>query len=255
LYVDKLHETDWVGIKGTAAADPKVRIRFQTPGPDGADYEAFYINGMFEKVHMAGEKRENDVKFTEIADEATKKRLKKGQDTLVRLYVEPSLKQCALKVFGGRTDGKDAEEVSPKPFEMVAFPPQDGVAFTYRLADRTLFLGKAATDRAVADKQRAGEGAQPQFEYGDVPVGVFTKATEDGGEDCTYDMDLYFDDRNVPALAGLPAGAVKGDWRHWYHLWKAPYSGNHHFEMYRYRTCSGGERTLIDVAGIEAVLL
>jgi hypothetical protein len=36
--------------------------------------------------------------------------------------------------------------------------------------------------------------------------------------------------------------------------WYAPYSGNHHFELYRHRSCGGGPRELIDVRCIEAVL-
>lgn len=243
--VEKLAAHDWIGVRGKAGADPKVRMRFTEKS---GGYEAVFIGGMFTKTLLAGEKRDKDVQLTEVAGG--------DKEELARIYVVPKVEKCALEVLVGTVDkkGRGKEKIPPKGLEMVAFPEQDGVQFTFRMPDRALFLGKAAKNRAVAEKQVAdGGGPDPVHEYGDIPVGVFTKAAEDGGADCTYDMDLYFDDRNVPELVNLPAGEVKGEWRHWFHLWKAPYSGNHHFEMYRFRTCAGA-RELIDVAAIEAVL-
>ena len=51
------------------------------------------------------------------------------------------------------------------------------------------------------------------------------------------------------------AAGVEGGFRHWYVAdWYAPYSGNHHFQVYRYRTCPGEERTLLGVDCLEAAL-
>lgn len=251
VHIDKLAENDWVGVKGSAA-DPKLRMRVTEKG---GGYEAWYVGGFFTKMTLAGEKREKDVQFTEVPTPERKALIDKGELDLTRIYVIPRMEKCAIEVLAGTVDGKGKEKMPPKGPEMVAFPEKEGVAFTYRPPARTLFLGKAAKNRAVAEKQIAENGTpESQHEYGDIPVGVFTKAEEDGPADCTYDMDLYFDDKNDPELAGLPAGDVNGGWRHWFHEWKAPFSGNHHFEMYRYRTC-GGERELIDVAALEAVLL
>lgn len=242
VHVDKLASHDWIGVRGKSGADPKIRMRLTEKG---GDYEAVYISDVsFKKTVLKGEKREKDVQLTEVGD----------KDVRARIYVVPKIEKCALEVLVGTVEKKDKEKIPPKGIEMVAFPEQPGVEFTYRPADRDLFLGKAAKNRAIAEKQvKEMGGADPAHEYGDIPVGLFSKADEDGPADCTYDMDLYFDDRNVPDLAKLPAGEVQGEWRHWFHLWKAPYSGNHHFEMYRYRTCDG-KRELIDVAAIEAVL-
>ncbi|MBT3221573.1 MAG: hypothetical protein HN348_21030, partial [Proteobacteria bacterium] len=54
--------------------------------------------------------------------------------------------------------------------------------------------------------------------------------------------------------AKVPAKEVKDGFRHWCFDFHAPYADNHHFQFFRYRTCGGGERELIGVAGIEAIL-
>jgi len=86
-----------------------------------------------------------------------------------------------------------------------------------------------------------------------VPVGMWSKAAEDGPESCSYDMDLYFDDQLVEERRRVPAGDVRNGFRHWYVDWDANWSFNHTFEIHRFRSC-GGTRELIAVAGIEAVL-
>ena len=42
--------------------------------------------------------------------------------------------------------------------------------------------------------------------------------------------------------------------RHWTHTFEAPYTGNHRFELHRYRACDGGARELIGVAGTDAAM-
>jgi len=240
--VDAL-DTDWLAVKG-AAADPKHRLRVER-AEDGS-YRGLYVGGFFKKVVLRGEVRDDDVKFTEVDGGADK----------VRLYVKPNIKKCALQVFAGTVDANGKEKVPAQGVEFVVFPQQDGVEFTYEPPDRTLFVAAAAKDKSVADKQIADAGqADPQAEFPDVPVGMWSKVAEDGDESCKYDMDLYLDDQAVPDLRAVPAGEVKDGYRQWYHEWKVPYSGNHNLEFHRYRTCSGGQRQLIDIAAIESVLM
>ena len=105
--------------------------------------------------------------------------------------------------------------------------------------------------KALAAKGDPGAGA-PLGEQ--LPVGTWSDAAADGPEACAYTMDLYFDDRPLEGGQGLAAGEVKGGERRWYHEYFAPYSGNHFFEMYRYRACEGAARELIAVACIEGIL-
>ena len=249
VFLDKL-DADWIGMRGQTP-DPKTRVRIFKE--DGEGYGAYLVNGFFKKITLKGETRESDVQFTEVPSEAQAKRIAKGDATLVRMYVTPKLKDCALKTVIGTVDHKGKERISPVGFDFVAFPALE-VSFTFEPAERTLFLGEAAKDRAAADRQMTQQGqASPEHEFGTVPVGLFSRAEEDGPDSCTFDMDLYFDGQSLPDRAAVPAGEVKDGFRHWYVDWDAPYSGNHHFEMYRYRTCDG-TRERIDIADLEAIL-
>ncbi len=249
VFLDKL-EADWIAMRKDTP-DPKTRIRIFK---DGEGYGAYLVSGgFFEKQLLKGEVRDADVQFTEVPSDKKAKQVKKGQASLTRMYVTPKLKDCALKTVVGVVNGKGKEQISPIGFDFMAFPKLE-VSFTFEPAEHTLFVGKAAKDRAVADKQIADAGqASPAHEFGVVPVGVFTKAEKDGPDSCTYDMDLYFDDQSVAELTKLPAGEVKDGYRHWFVEWNAPYSGNHHFEMYRYKTCDG-KRERIAIADLDAVL-
>jgi len=248
VFLDNL-SADWIAMRGQTA-DPKTRIRIFE---EGGGYSAYLVNGFFKKIPLKGEVRESDVQFTETPDPKLAKRVEKGEATLTRVYVTPKLKDCALKTVLGTVNHKGKERISPRGFDFVAFPELE-VNFTFEPADRTLFLGAAAKDRGVADRQIAETGqASPTHEFGTVPVGLFSKAEADGSDACTYDMDLYFDGQSLPEHAAVPAGEVKDGYRHWYVDWDAPYSGNHHFEVYRYRTCDG-KRERIDIADLEAVL-
>lgn len=252
VHVDRL-AGDWIAVRGSAA-DPKTRVRI-APGTDGADYEAWFIGGFFQRKRLAGVKRDKDVQFTEIPDDRKKAAVEAGDETLVRVYLQPSLKDCAVKSFVGTVDKAGKEQVPPNGVEFVGFPSQEGVTFAFQPPVERVFLGAAAKDRAVADKQVAELGGpDPAHEMGAVPVGLFTSVESDGDPSCTYDMDVYFDDQRIEELVKTPAGEAKDGWRHWYHEYDAPYSGNHHFELHRFRTCDGGERELIEVAAIEGIL-
>ncbi len=145
----------------------------------------------------------------------------------------------------------DKEAVKPKGREYLEFPSQDGVAFSYFPPDAPIFLGKAARDRQAAEGQLAAGGAKPEGASGTLPVGAFSEVTADGDPACTYDMDIYVDDRReVQRLAA--AGPVDG-WRNWAHDLEITW-GHHNIELYRYRTCADGTRTRIGVAGMEVLL-
>ncbi|MFT4622025.1 MAG: hypothetical protein ACI8PZ_000677 [Myxococcota bacterium] len=253
IHVDRLAGS-WISLAGNRP-DHKTRMRVLDTSTVGGDYEAWYVGGFWSKIRMKGEKREADVKFTEVPTPDRAARVAKGEAELVRLYVKPRLAKCALEVFIGKVDGADKETIPPRGTEFLTFPPTPGVEFSYRPPDRELFLGDAAKDRAVATAQVEEIGhAKPDHEMGTVPVGLWATAEADGPADCTYTMDLFFDHQRVDGGTALAAGDVIDGYRPWLHEWEAPYSGNHQFEMHRYRQCGGGERELIDVAAIEAVL-
>jgi hypothetical protein len=85
-----------------------------------------------------------------------------------------------------------------------------------------------------------------------IPVAAWSVAAEDGDAACTYTVDTWFDGR--PKEAGIVAGQVRGERRQYLHNFNAPYSGYHLLEMHRYKQCEGGEKELIAVDCLEAVL-
>ncbi len=252
IHVDRL-AGDWIAFAGKSA-DPKTRMRIVEPSSVGGAYEAWFVGGFFTKRRLMGEKREADVRFTEVPSGKRAERVKKGEEDRVRVYVKPRLSKCALEVFVGSVDEDDKEKIPPRGTEFLVFPKSSAV-FSFRPADRELFLADAAKDKKVADKQLEELGhAKPDAEFGSVPVGLFTLAEADGSADCSYTMDLFFDDQLIDGGRDVAAGEVADGHRHWFHEWQAPYSGNHHFEMHRYRKCGSEDRQLLDVAAIEAVL-
>jgi len=229
---------------------------------EGDKTELWYTNGGFTKRRMAGELRASDWRFTEVLSAADEDKWKAGNRSRARLFVVPRPEAGALRVTEVAVEmkgGKESEKAKGKFKEFVPFP--DGQPFTFRPCDGPLFLGDAARSAAAADKQVAEEGGPfPGHALGEaIPVGVHTDAAADGDAACTFDMDLYFDDRPAEGKDGakmtaVAAGEVTDGRRAWVvPAWYAPYSGNHHFQMYRYRTC-GGERELVGVQCIEAVL-
>jgi hypothetical protein len=225
---------------------------------DGGKWHAWYVGGFFAKWHMAGHRRTTDVSFTQVLSKAEEAKFQRGQRDKTRLYFEPYKKKCTLRVTEAKlkmADGKETERQVAAGFqEYVALPEQ--YQFTFQPADETLFVGKAAKSAKVAAAQvdRSGS-AEPATELGEkVPVGLWTDAASDGADSCTFSMDLFFDDQAVEGKQDVPVEVTKNGKRHWYTEWFAPYSGNHMFEMYRYRTCNGNKE-LIAVAAIEAILM
>ena len=219
---------------------------------------------------MAGEQHEDFYVFDEQLTGATQQQYLDGQRQKNRVRVTPHHNSCSLHVGAAMVElGPDGKEkVIPRTHgdeEYLPFP--DDVVLTFEIPTGFLFLGEAARNRRLQESQLAEfEGyPKPDFGLGEaIPVGVFTDAAADGPAGCTYDMDLFFDSqaytgrRDSPSDAAgkrVAAGAAKDGYRHWYvPAWFAPFSGYHLFEMHRYRTCSG-ERELIEVNGIEAMLM
>ncbi|MCB9778745.1 MAG: hypothetical protein H6742_09300 [Alphaproteobacteria bacterium] len=245
----------YIKVVGNA---PDHKYRFELL-EDGGGMTAWYIDGGFTKTVMQGEKRESDWQFTEVPDARKKASFEAGAEPLRRLYVEPRLEKCALRVSKievTKADGKDVEKGQPGFVEYVRFPKNHEM--TFRPCTEPVFLYDAAQDAGVAGKQ-VEELGTPKIDHmlGEaIPVAAWSDAAADGAESCSFDMDLYFDD--MPVQEGgkaVPAGDVKDGKRQWLvPAWKAPYSGNHHFEIHRYKTCDGGQRELLGVACLEAVL-
>jgi len=241
----------WAG--GTADHTRRIEVR-----NDDGTWEGWFVDGGFTKKRMAGAQRADDVAFTEVLADADEKRFQDGSRDKTRLYFQPYKKKCTIRVIQAKVrvkEGKETEQQQGAGYqEYVPLPAH--YTFTFQPADETLFLGRAASDEAVAAKQIARSGtAEPATDLGEaIPVGLWTDAAADGGAECTFNMDLFFDDQPVEGKQGLPVETVQNGRRHWYAEWFAPYSGNHMFEMYRYKTC-GGQRDLIAVAAIEAILM
>lgn len=253
--MDKM-ANDWLKIRGQKGDH---KNRFRVVGEPGA-YEAWLVPGMFQHVRLKGTSREKDILFEQVLTAEQETQWKAGTTGRIRMTVEPNKKQCELKVVILESWFQDGQETEKRRESMnekfIPFPAENKVEFTYRPADGPLFIGDSAKDRSKADAEIKKYGQpEPTHEFGEkIPLGVFTKVADDGDPSCTYDMDLFFDDQPVEGKKNVPAQEPKGDWRHWYvPEWYAPYSGPHHFEIYRYRTC-GGKRELIGVNALEAVL-
>lgn len=247
VHLDHL-DTDWVSVQGSVA-NPKIRLRVLKTA-EGV-YEAFWVDGSFTRRRMAGKRREKDVKLVEVL---TPEKQASGDTSLVSVSLRPRPQSCSVRATIGRTD-EGVDVVMGTAIELVPFPLVEGVTFSYAPADEPLFLGDAAKSRAVRDRQVAAGGPTSDIALGTIPVGTWSSVEADGDPACTYDMDLYFDDQLVTNLSPMPAGEVADGHRHWFHAWDAPFSGNHHFEMVRHRTCAEGARELIAIAGIDAILM
>jgi hypothetical protein len=256
--LDKI-DGQWIRIDGKRG-DHTHRFEFHRAG---TTTELWYTNGGFTKRRMTGELRKTDWRFTEDLSRLDEAKWKSGDRGKARLYVKPKPASGGLQiteVVVELKNGKESEKPKGGFQEYVPFP--ESTPFTFRPCDGPLFLGPAASDPAEAARQIDEEGGPfPGHALGKaIPVGVFTDVEADGDPACTYDMDLYFDDRPATdeagtVLAAVPAAPVSDGRRSWVVPgWYAPFSGNHHFQVYRYRTCAGAERTLVGVQCLEAVL-
>lgn len=252
VHMDKM-AGDWI----LATGDPKTRMRVLE---SGGETLLWYIDPAFSnhKLELVGTKRDSDWRFDERPRGARKRLVEEGGAAKKRVYLDPKVRKCAVEVVTGTVDDAGEERIAPKAKEFLQFPEQQGVVFSYRPHDAPLFVGEAATDKAKADAQ-VEELGEPRrdAEMGTVPVGGWSAVADDGETSCTYTFDAYFDHRPVDGAQGVEVAAVEegAEHRHWTHTFEAPYTGNHTFELFRYRTCDGGERELLGVMGIDAALM
>jgi hypothetical protein len=236
-----------------ATGNPKTRMWVEKRG---AETLLWYTDPAFSnhRLEMVGTKRDKDWQFDERPRGKRAKMIAEGSEAKKRVYLQPTLKNCRLEVYPGAVDAAGKEQMPTKPKAFAEFPDSGGVVFSFAPFDETLFLGEAAKDKAVADKQ-VEELGEPQIDHpmGEVTVAAWTDATGDGGDGCTFAYDAFFDGQRVEGGEAQPAGDVVDGQRPWRHTFKAPYTGNHTFEIHRYKTC-GGKKELIAVAGLDAVL-
>lgn len=249
VHIDRM-AGDWLLATGD------VKSRMQLHETD-AGYTLYYVSG-FSKFELACTKRESDLQCTEVPRLQRAAQIEAGHMDAKRFYLRPELRSCSVKVDEG-TVGADGSEIVNPPTRAREFleMPADAGTFTYRAWDDNLFLGAAARSETTAKAQVAETGGPKADIEGShaIPVGMWSDAAADGSSGCTFDFDVFFDGQPVDGGTHLAAGEVSGGRRHWFYEWDANWSFNHSFEMYRYKTCGGGERELIGVAGIEAVLL
>ena len=253
-------EGQWLRVNGSAG-DPKHRFEVRKAGDA---VSLWYVGGAFTKKALKGERRASDWRFTQEISAAQTEAFQKGELELTRVYVEPQKKTCAMRVSVGtvRWDAaanKERETIAPGFQEFLPMP--EGGTFTFQPCDGPVFFAKAATDWKAAEAELQNGGAAYATSLGEaLSVGAWTDAAADGDPACTYDMDLFYDDKPAKdkdnkARGPVVAGAVVGDKRPWTVTdWYSPWSGNHNFELYRYRTCAGGPRELIGVSCTEGVL-
>jgi len=237
--------------------------RFQILRSD-AGITMHYVGGGFTKRVFDGIQRGNDIQFTERLNPDQQTRFSAGESTRRRLYTEPHPADCSLRVNEVTvtiTDGAEKERTEGGFATYVEFP-SSGPQLTFDPCTDPLFLGDAAKNHDVAQAQIQRNGQPDAFHQlgPQISVAMWTDTQNDGDLSCTYDMDLFFDDAHAKDKdgnnrLGLPATTLDDGQRHWLISdWYAPYSGNHNFEVYRYRTCDDGIRTLLGVACLEAIL-
>jgi len=246
-------EGRWVRVAGSAG-DTTSRFEIHR---DDQGYTGWFILGNFERIATRGVARTSDVAFTQVLNASEEKLYTAGKLQKRRIYVMPRQKSCSLKVTQvkvGMSVGAEQEMSMRSREEYLPFP--EGQPFAFRPCDEHLYIGKAALKRSIANWQKGTHNApERSHKLGKkIPLAAWTDAASDGDASCTFDMDLWFDDRPMKDHQAVPAGKVKKGTRHWLiQEWYAPYSGNHHFQAYRYKTCNG-KRELIAVNCLDAML-
>ncbi|MCB9664600.1 MAG: hypothetical protein H6732_10850 [Alphaproteobacteria bacterium] len=248
VHLDRL-PGDWV----VATGDPERRFRVVQ---EGTETLLWFVDPGFSnhKLELVGTRRDTDWRFDERPRGARAELVASGGEAPKRVYVAPRLQKCSVEVYAGVAlpDGKEA--IPTKPVEYLQFPDQPGLVLTYRPADEPLFLDAAAGRRAEAQRQLAEQGAPTFAAAADtVEVAAWTQATADGDAACAYTADAYVDGRPVEAAQGV-AATVVGEDRRWAVSLEGLGSGNHTFELYRYRACEGAGRELLAVAALGAVV-
>ena len=201
VHIDKL-ATDWIISTG----DPKNRMRILETD---TGYKAWLTDGFFTKREYVGKKRTDDVQFTEVPTGKRKERIDNEEENRIRFYAKPTLRKCAVQVFFGVVNNEGTEQIAPTAKEYLAFPKTPAV-FSFQPPTQPLFLGKAAANKAVADKEIADAGeASGYHEFGTIPVGAWSNVSEDGDESCSFEMDLYFDGQLIEGGKGVEGTKVE----------------------------------------------
>lgn len=253
IAVDKL-DGRWVRVAGSAG---DTTHRFEIKDAAGGGYDGTFILGGFERLVATGVVHKTMVIFTEVLEGEKLKQYTTGKRMKRQLHIEPRLRSCSLRVTQVGLQKKGGEEIErnlPGKDEYLPFP--EGQPFSFHRCDGHLFIGKAALKSKVANWElNSNGGPKRSHQLGKkIPLGVWTDAASDGEPSCTYNMDLWFDDRPVKNQQAVPAGKTEKGKRRWFiKAWSAPYSGNHHFLVERFKTC-GGTRELIGVSCLDAVL-
>lgn len=249
VHMDKM-AGDWVLSTG----DVKTRFRVVE---QGGKTHLWYIDPAYSnhKLDLVGEKRDKDWRFDEVPRGRRKALIEAGGETRKRVYVQPSMRECVLKVFPGQVAADGAEAVPPNGKSFIQWPASADVTFSFAPHDEPVFLGEAATDwsRAQKEVEELG-GPMAGHPLGEVVVAAWADAAADGDPGCAYTYDAYFDDQPVAEGAGQPAGEVADGRRPYRHTFQAPYSGNHRFEIVRFRQCGDGAREQLAVAGLDVAL-
>ena len=244
----------WVRVAGSSG-DTSHRFEVRKKADD--TYEATFILGGFQRMLAQGRTHKTSVVFTEQLTGQALKQYEAGQRTKRQLHVEPRIESCSLRmrqIVLQKSGEQEVERNLAGKDEYLPFP--EGQPFSFHACTGHLFIGKAALSAKVANWELSTHGAaERSHQLGKkIPLGVWTDAAEDGDASCTFDMDLWFDDRPVKGKQKIPAGPQSKGKRHWLiKEWAAPYSGNHHFLGEWFKTC-GGQRERIGVNCLDAVL-
>jgi hypothetical protein len=250
VHLDKL-AGDWVSASGDA------KVRFRVVERDGKTLlwltDPGYSN---QKLELLGRKREKDWQFDEIPRGRRKRLLDAQAEVPKRVYVQPRPQRCAVEVYAGVVGADGREQVGSTPREFLQFPEPAPVELSFAPFDEVLYVGEAAARWSVAEAEVAALG-EPRYEVpmGRVSVTAWSDPAADGDPACTYTLDAWFDDQRVTGGSEVAVGAAIDGRRPWTYTFEAPYTGNHRFELHRYRSCGGGPRELLAVAGTDAVLL
>lgn len=243
----------WMWARGTSAApmpDTNYRIQFFQ---DGGTTKAWYVHDQ-ERYEMTGTRRELDWLFVSgplHSDAELEKAYEAGPDAEPKVEAHAYLSIddiCHVEWTDGWTgrtaDGTESERMDPLGKKTLA-PVGEGMIYSYRPCTGLVSAGKGA---------RSAEAAQAILDAGELPVVdgdrgtfvAFSDAAADGGDDCSYSFDYYWDGRQKEA--GLTTVEKAGDQRKWSHTVDLSFIGTHEVTFERYRSCGGGDKELIGVS-------
>lgn len=243
----------WMWARGTSATpmpDTNYRIQFFM---DGDAVKAWYVHDQ-ERYELTGTRRETDWLFQggplrTDAEVAAAHAAAADAEPKVRAHAYLSIdKICHVEWTDGWTgrsaDGADHERMDPLGKKTLA-PVGADTVYSYHPCDGLVSAGKGA---------KSAEAAQELLDAGEAPIvdgnrGTFvawSDAAADGGDDCTYSFDYFWD--GWRKAEGLTTVEKAGDGRKWTHSIELNFVGSHEVTFERYRSCGGGDKELIGVS-------